>query len=139
MNQDNNNKKNNHNHNSCNSTMNDDNGANAEKVSSSGNDDSDLSNELSSMTIDSSSSKKKKKNICLCCLKQVEGCSRCSQCETALYCDRECQVKHWPVHKNICMSSNDTEDSNEKLHMKAKNHLDQGNSIHTHIKDNHHY
>ena len=108
--------------------MNDD-GINAEKVSSSSsNDDSSLSNEVSSMTIDTSSSKKKKKNTCLFCLKEVVGCSRCSRCETALYCDRECQVKHWPVHKNICMSSNDTEDSNDKLDMKAHNHHEQGNS-----------
>ena len=114
-----------------------DNGVNAEKVSSSSsssgnNDDSGLSNELSSMTIDSScnSSKKKKKNTCLFCLKVVVGCSRCSRCETALYCDRECQVKHWPMHKNSCMNSSDTEDSNEKLDMKALNHIKQGNCIH---------
>ena len=118
--------------------MNDD-AVNAQKGSSSsnsgGNDDSGL-NELSSMAIDSSSSsKKKKKNTCLCCLKQVEGCSRCSRCETALYCNRECQVKHWPVHKNICMSSNDTEDSNERLELKALNHSKQGNcNIYTYIK-----
>jgi hypothetical protein len=113
--------------------MNDD-GINAEKVSSSsssGNDGIGLSNDVSSMTIDTSSSKKKKKNTCLFCLQEVVGCSRCSRCETALYCDRECQVKHWPVHKNICMSSNDTEDSNDKLDMKALNHSKQGlNYIH---------
>ena len=113
--------------------MNDD-GVNAEKVSSSSssNDGIGLSNDVSSMTIDTSSStsKKKKKNTCLFCLQEVVGCSRCSRCETALYCDRECQVKHWPVHKNICMNSNDTEDSNEKLHLKAYNHSQQGNCIH---------
>ena len=109
--------------------MNSDNVNAAEKVSSSS--DSGLSNDLSSMNIDTSSSssskkKKKKKNTCLFCLQEVVGCSRCSRCETALYCDRECQVKHWPVHKNNCMSSNDTEDSNDKLDMKALNHSKQG-------------
>jgi len=35
-------------------------------------------------------------------------------------------VKHWPVHKNICVDSN-SEDSKEKLEKKAHNHLMQGN------------
>jgi hypothetical protein len=92
--------------------------------------DDDLSNEMSSMNFDNNSSnkKKKKKNTCLCCLKEVEGCSRCSQCRTALYCDRDCQLKHWPVHKNICQDSNNAENSAEKLDMKARNHLKQGNN-----------
>ena len=108
---------------------------NTEKGSSS-NDDGGLSNELSGMAIGNSSSssssgsKKKKKNTCLHCLKEVEGSSRCSRCETAIYCSRECQLRHWPVHKNRCHNSNDAEDSNEKLDMKAKNHCDQGNCIH---------
>jgi hypothetical protein len=66
----------------------------------------------------------------LCCLKEVEGCSRCSKCRTALYCNRVCQEKHWPVHKNSCQDSNNTENSNEKLQMKAMNHSKQGNCIH---------
>ena len=100
---------------------------NADNSGSSNNDD--LSNELSGMNIDisSSSSKKKKKDTCLNCLKEVEGCSRCSKCRTALYCNRVCQEKHWPVHKNICQDSNNAEDSNEKLVMKAMNHSNQGN------------
>jgi len=97
---------------------------------SNNNDDSGLSNELSSMNIDSTRSKKKKKtktNTCLCCLKEVQGCSRCTQCETAFYCSRECQVRHWPVQKNNCRDSNGTEDSDEKLYRKAMNHTNQGN------------
>ena len=99
-------------------------------------DDNGLSNELNSMTIDSSSSSssssssKKKKN-CLHCLKEVEGSSRCSRCRTALYCSKVCQEKHWPVHKNNCINSNDAEDNNEKLDMKAENHMNQGNFIYT--------
>jgi len=91
-----------------------DDGANVEK---------DSNTELSS-----SSKKKKKKETCLCCLKEVEGCSRCTQCRTALYCDRVCQLKHWPVHKNICQDSN-AEDSIVKFSMKAMNHLNQGTRI----------
>ena len=79
------------------------------------------------MSINSRS--KKKKGTCLYCLQVVKGSMRCSRCETALYCGRECQVKHWPVHKNSCLDSNDTEDSNEKLNMKAMNHYKQGNCI----------
>ena len=126
------------------SNMNSDNVNSAEKVSSSSNNDGDglnnelssmsisidtsISNELSSTTIDGSSSKKKK-NICLFCLKEVQGLQGCSQCGTARYCGRECQMKHWPVHKNSCRDSNDTEDSNEKLRMKAMNHYNQGSCI----------
>jgi len=33
------------------------------------------------------------------------------------------------VHKNSCRDSNDTEDSTEKLQMKARNHLNQGKLI----------
>jgi hypothetical protein len=108
--------------------MNGDNGANAEKGNSS---NDDLSNQLGSMRIEGSSrsSSKKKKDTCLNCLKEVEGCSRCSKCRTALYCNRACQLNHWPVHKNICQDSNNAEDNNEKLEMKAMNHFKQGNLI----------
>lgn len=27
---------------------------------------------------------------------------KCSNCETSYYCSRNCQVKNWPIHKNIC-------------------------------------
>jgi hypothetical protein len=102
--------------------------------SGSSNDDSGLSNELSSMSIDSSSSSKKK-NTCLCCLKEVDGLQGCSRCLTARYCGKACQVKHWPVHKNSCRDSNDTEDNNEKLNIKALNHSKQGNSVHIYQMD----
>ena len=121
MYQDNNNNSNNNNNNNGNSI----NDSNEKKDS---NDDDNLNNVLSNMNIDSSSSsKKKKKNTCLYCLKEGEGLQGCSRCGTAHYCGRECQAKHWPVHKNICQDSNDTEDSDEKLFMKATNHSKQGN------------
>ena len=67
----------------------------------------------------------KDNHICVCCLKKVEGSSRCSKCRTALYCSKKCQIKHWPIHKNLCQDSN-TEDSDEKLEMKATNFYRQG-------------
>jgi len=125
MDQDNNNKSS-----SCSGTSMNKNDGNAETVSSNSNDDGGLSNELSNMNVDTtSSSKKKKKNTCLCCLKEIEGLQGCSRCGTARYCDKACQVKHWPVHKNSCLDSNDTEDSNVKLQMKARNHREQGSLI----------
>jgi len=86
------------------------------------NDDVGLSNELSSMNIDtsnirssgSSNKKKNKKNTCLCCLKEVERSQGCSRCGAARYCGRECQLKHWPVHKNSCQNSN-SDDIDEKV------------------------
>jgi hypothetical protein len=89
------------------------------------NNDNNLNNELSSMNI-TSSSHNKKKNTCLHCLQEVEGSLRCSKCRTALYCGKHCQSKHWPVHKNICQDSN-SEDTNDKLRLKAENHFKQGN------------
>jgi len=100
---------------------------NVKKDSSSSNDDNlNLNNEISNMNINSHSNRN-----CLYCLQVVEGSSRCSQCRTALYCNRECHLKHWPVHKNICRDSNNSQDSNKKLHLKAWNHLDQGKSMYT--------
>jgi len=100
---------------------------------SSSNDNRGLNNELSSMNIDTSSNSKKKKNTCLCCLKEIEGSLGCSRCLTAHYCGRECQAKHWPVHKNSCQDSNDANSSNEMLHMKATNHFKQGNNTYIYI------
>lgn len=72
-----------------------------------------------------SKSKSTKSNICLFCLKGVEDDKRCSRCRTARYCSSNCQMQHWPVHKKSCVDSN-TEDSIEKLKLKAANHYDQG-------------
>ena len=101
------------------------NDGNVKKDSSHSNDDDDnLNNELSSMNIDSSH--RSSNRNCLYCMQVVQGSSRCSKCRTALYCNRACQEKHWPVHKNICIDSNNAEDSDEKLSMKAQNHSKQG-------------
>ncbi|KXS18102.1 hypothetical protein M427DRAFT_153303 [Gonapodya prolifera JEL478] len=31
-----------------------------------------------------------------------QGFRRCDKCMRAVYCDRECQVKHWGVHRLVC-------------------------------------
>ncbi|XP_060926512.1 zinc finger MYND domain-containing protein 10 [Limanda limanda] len=31
-----------------------------------------------------------------------EAAKRCSRCQGEWYCNRECQVKHWPKHKKAC-------------------------------------
>jgi len=86
----------------------------------------EITEELSNLNI---SSNRDSNRNCLFCLKRVKGSMRCSQCRTALYCNRECQTKHWPVHRNLCQDSNDTENSNEKLRLKAENNYSQGNKI----------
>ena len=30
------------------------------------------------------------------------GLKKCTKCRVAMYCSRECQAKHWPVHKSGC-------------------------------------
>nr|CAB3267960.1 zinc finger MYND domain-containing protein 10-like [Phallusia mammillata] len=43
-----------------------------------------------------------------CCVCGNEATKRCSRCRVEWYCKRECQVKHWPKHKQVCdtMSGN---------------------------------
>jgi hypothetical protein len=46
----------------------------------------------------------KKKNLskfCDCCGKE-NAAKKCSKCNQAYYCDRDCQVKHWSFHKKSC-------------------------------------
>ena len=118
--------------NSNNSNSNNTNNCNNNNKNNNNNDDDDdndnddnLNNELSIMSIDTSRNGSSHHRNCLYCLEAVQGSMRCSKCRTALYCDRDCQLKHWPVHKNSCQDSN-TENSNEKVFMKATNHYDQG-------------
>ena len=32
---------------------------------------------------------------------------KCSRCEFARYCSKECQVKDWPEHKKVCIKHSD--------------------------------
>ena len=65
--------------------------------------------------------------VCLNCLEQVMGDLKCGRCRIARYCNKECQVNHWKVHKNICEESNH-EDATKKLGMKAANASLQGDN-----------
>jgi len=39
---------------------------------------------------------------CATCGSQLESPLRCSRCKTSIYCNRECQTKHWSEHKRLC-------------------------------------
>ncbi len=45
-------------------------------------------------------------HVCECCGKE-KSCKTCSMCHKAYYCSRECQVKRWPFHKQLCAIKND--------------------------------
>ncbi|XP_027002869.2 zinc finger MYND domain-containing protein 10 [Tachysurus fulvidraco] len=48
------------------------------------------------------------------------GAKRCSRCQGEWYCNRECQVKHWPKHKLSCqMMAEATENLQKELNIKA--------------------
>lgn len=39
---------------------------------------------------------------CDLCKKAIASIKRCGKCRVAAYCSRDCQVKHWKVHKRDC-------------------------------------
>ncbi|KDR70653.1 hypothetical protein GALMADRAFT_254688 [Galerina marginata CBS 339.88] len=41
-------------------------------------------------------------NACANCGKRDPKLLRCGLCKTTLYCNGECQKKHWPTHKKTC-------------------------------------
>jgi hypothetical protein len=46
---------------------------------------------------------------------------RCSSCQTSWYCGRECQVKHWPKHKEPCkLIAKTMKDANKDIRKAAK-------------------
>ena len=44
--------------------------------------------------------KNKNVNKCSLCLKSAKN--QCSKCKTVYYCSKDCQVKHWNLHKKVC-------------------------------------
>ncbi|KAJ7167662.1 hypothetical protein C8R46DRAFT_1034310 [Mycena filopes] len=40
--------------------------------------------------------------VCTNCLATESDLSRCGRCKRSAYCSKECQVKHWPMHKPWC-------------------------------------
>ncbi|KAK9820017.1 hypothetical protein WJX72_005202 [[Myrmecia] bisecta] len=39
---------------------------------------------------------------CAQCGKRVDGKLRCARCGRGLYCGKDCQKQHWPVHRRSC-------------------------------------
>ena len=42
---------------------------------------------------------------CLVCKSKKSKLLACAKCKKAFYCDRSCQIKHWPFHKVVCDAS----------------------------------
>lgn len=40
--------------------------------------------------------------ICTNCKKVTCNLKRCKTCKVALYCDKQCQLENWKIHKQIC-------------------------------------
>ena len=38
--------------------------------------------------------------VCVVC--QIEADKKCTGCNEVVYCGKEHQKKHWPIHKNDC-------------------------------------
>ncbi|XP_076870460.1 zinc finger MYND domain-containing protein 10 [Brachyhypopomus gauderio] len=48
------------------------------------------------------------------------GAKRCSRCQGEYYCNRECQVKHWPKHRRACqLMAEATEKLQKELNTKT--------------------
>ena len=45
--------------------------------------------------------------VCANCndIANKEPFKKCAKCKRAAYCSKECQKKHWPVHKTVCKSA----------------------------------
>ena len=45
--------------------------------------------------------------VCAYCntIANKESYKKCAKCRHAAYCSKECQIKHWPVHKTVCKSA----------------------------------
>ena len=42
---------------------------------------------------------------CSCCKKRSNDLKKCTKCGTVQYCNRYCQAKDWPIHKNNCTNA----------------------------------
>ncbi|XP_070538595.1 uncharacterized protein [Ptychodera flava] len=45
----------------------------------------------------------KKLHACSACGKETSSAKLCSACLSARYCNKDCQKKHWPKHKDACV------------------------------------
>jgi hypothetical protein len=46
--------------------------------------------------------KQTKKNTCMSCSVVLSSMKRCTRCEVAHYCSKNCQKNYWPTHKMVC-------------------------------------
>ncbi len=51
--------------------------------------------------------------VCGSCNKTAEKLQKCAGCHFILYCDRNCQKKDWPKHKNVCQQKKHLEVAQE--------------------------
>ena len=42
---------------------------------------------------------------CAFCKKLSDNLKNCSRCGKVQYCDQDCQMRHWPEHKKVCVES----------------------------------
>jgi len=62
-----------------------------------------------------------KKLACIFCKQKKTSMNRCKQCKNALYCSRECQINHWPKHREVCRKkSDDPQDNPLRIQTKRK-------------------
>jgi hypothetical protein len=40
--------------------------------------------------------------VCWLCGSAAEKLKKCTGCQAALYCSKDCQVAHWKEHKSDC-------------------------------------
>jgi hypothetical protein len=52
---------------------------------------------------------------CRCEASEGEKFSQCTKCRSAMYCKKQCQVAHWPVHKKVCNKSAEEINSSEDV------------------------
>ena len=50
---------------------------------------------------------------CACCEKFEDKMKRCARCRNVRYCSKDCQVKHWTMHKSLCVAK-DARDVRER-------------------------
>jgi hypothetical protein len=53
-------------------------------------------------TTNESSSSTSTKRTCANCIKETD-LQKCGRCKAIFYCSRECQTKHWSIHKTTCV------------------------------------
>lgn len=50
---------------------------------------------------------KQLETVCNYCYSVSKALKKCIKCGEAQYCGKECQAKHWPIHKTICKKQSD--------------------------------